>query len=125
MDGADADRPGPSRERRGPASWLGRLLRRGARSDIACKIATDLMSAPAITVTAIQAAGLVSGLVVIETLFNYPGIGQLLINSAVNHDIPVLEAATLLIGLIIMMANLFADISYGLIDPRTQHEAAR
>lgn len=79
--------------------------------------------APTITVTAIQAAGLVSGLVVIETLFNYPGIGQLLLNSAVDHDIPVLEAATLLIGLIIMTANLLADISYGLTDPRTRHGA--
>lgn len=79
---------------------------------------------PTITVTAIQAAGLVSGLVVIETLFNYPGIGQLLLNSAVNHDVPVLEATTLLIGLIIMTANLLADISYGLLDPKIR-EAVR
>ncbi len=79
--------------------------------------------APTITVTAIQAAGLVSGLVVIETLFNYPGIGQLLLNSAVDRDIPVLEATTLLIGLIVMTANLAADVSYGLLDPRTRQGA--
>jgi peptide/nickel transport system permease protein len=75
---------------------------------------------PTITVTAVQAAGLVSGLVVIETLFNYPGIGQLLLNSAVDHDVPVLEAATFLIGLIIMVANLLADISYAFLDPRVR-----
>lgn len=99
------------------------VLKRLPRRRIVVKHVLRNALAPTITVTAIQAAGLVSGLVVIETLFNYPGIGQLLLNSAVDHDIPVLEAATLLIGLIIMTANLLADISYGLIDPRTRHEA--
>lgn len=79
---------------------------------------------PTITVTAIQVAGLVGGLVVVETLFNYPGIGNLLYTSAVGHDVPVVQAATLLIGGIIMAANLVADLSYGFLNPRVRLEAA-
>jgi peptide/nickel transport system permease protein len=73
---------------------------------------------PAITVVAAQVGYLVGGLVVIEDLFNYPGIGKLLLDSAIGHDVPVLETSTLTVGTIIMVGTLLADLSYGLLVPR-------
>jgi peptide/nickel transport system permease protein len=60
----------------------------------------------------------VGGLVVVEKLFNYPGIGQLIFTSATGHDLPVLEAAVLVIAVIYTGANLLADLLYGVLDPR-------
>jgi peptide/nickel transport system permease protein len=73
---------------------------------------------PTITVVAVQFGYLVGGLVVIETLFNYPGIGKLTLDSALGHDIPVLQAAVLVTALVTMLMNLFADVSYALLNPR-------
>jgi peptide/nickel transport system permease protein len=73
---------------------------------------------PTVTVVALQTGFLVGGLVVIETLFNYPGLGKLLLDSAVGHDVIVLEAGAMTTGVIIMALNLFADLSYGLLNPR-------
>jgi peptide/nickel transport system permease protein len=73
---------------------------------------------PTITVVAVQIGWIVGGLVVIETLFNYPGIGVLMLDAAKGHDIPVLEATILLLALIYMLLNLVADLLYGLLNPR-------
>jgi peptide/nickel transport system permease protein len=73
---------------------------------------------PTVTVVALQTGFLVGGLVVIETLFNYPGLGKLLLDSAIGHDVIVLEAGAMTTGVIIMVLNLFADLSYGLLNPR-------
>jgi peptide/nickel transport system permease protein len=73
---------------------------------------------PTITVVAVQFGYLVGGLVVIETLFNYPGIGKLTLDSALGHDVPVLQAAVLVTALVTMLMNLFADLSYALLNPR-------
>lgn len=67
---------------------------------------------PTITVVAVQTGYLMGGLVVIETLFNYPGIGQLIYISATNHDVPVLEASVLLVAAIYVMTNLLADLGH-------------
>lgn len=73
---------------------------------------------PTITVIGTQVGWLVGGLVVIEALFNYPGIGQLLLDSAHSHDVPVLEATVLLVGVIYMVSVLVTDLIYGLLNPR-------
>lgn len=73
---------------------------------------------PTITVVCLQVGYLVGGLVVIETLFNYPGIGKLLLDSATGHDLPVLEATVLLIAMLYMVLNLVADLLYGVLNPR-------
>lgn len=73
---------------------------------------------PTITVVAVQIGYIVGGLTVVETLFNYPGIGLLVVQSAVQHDLPTLEACVLLIALLYMVANLVADILYGVLNPR-------
>ncbi len=73
---------------------------------------------PTVTVVAVQIGYLVGGLAVVETLFNYPGIGKLIIDSATNHDLPTLEACVLVISTLYVVVNLLADLTYGLLDPR-------
>ncbi|HLJ68440.1 MAG TPA: ABC transporter permease [Chloroflexota bacterium] len=75
---------------------------------------------PTITVVFVQAGYLVGGLVVIETLFSYPGIGKLVFDSAQGHDVPMLEATVLLIAIIYMVANLSADVLYAVLNPRVR-----
>jgi peptide/nickel transport system permease protein len=73
---------------------------------------------PTISVVSVQVGYLVGGLVVIETLFNYPGIGKLVLDSAVGHDLPVLEATVLTVALLYMVSNLVADVLYAVLNPR-------
>jgi peptide/nickel transport system permease protein len=73
---------------------------------------------PTITVATVQVGYLVGGLLFIETLFQYPGIGQLMLNSAVNHDLPTLEASVLLIALIYSIANLVGDLVVAMLNTR-------
>ena len=73
---------------------------------------------PTISVVAVQVGYLVGGLVVIETLFSYQGIGKLVFDSAQGHDLPVLTATVLLVAIIYMVSNLTADILYAILNPR-------
>jgi peptide/nickel transport system permease protein len=75
---------------------------------------------PTITVVSVQVGYLVGGLLVVETLFAYPGIGQLTLESATGHDLPTLEACVLMIAIIYCFANLFADLAYGILNPRVR-----
>ena len=73
---------------------------------------------PTVTVIGSQIGWLIGGLVVIEFLFVYPGIGQLMLISAQTHDVPMLEASVLMVAVIYMAANLIADIVVALLNPR-------
>ncbi|MEI6725283.1 MAG: ABC transporter permease [Actinomycetes bacterium] len=73
---------------------------------------------PTVTVIGSQVGWLIGGLVVVETLFVYPGIGQLMVNAAQTHDIPMLEASVLMVAVLYMVANLIADIVVALLSPR-------
>ena len=73
---------------------------------------------PTISVVSVQVGYLFGGLVVTESLFNYPGIGKLLLDSAVGHDLPVLEATVLVIAVLYMLSNLVADSLYAVLNPR-------
>jgi peptide/nickel transport system permease protein len=75
---------------------------------------------PTITVVSAQVGYLVGGLVIVETLFAYPGIGQLILESATGHDLQTLEAGVLMMAVIYCVANLIADIAYGLLNPRVR-----
>jgi peptide/nickel transport system permease protein len=75
---------------------------------------------PTISVVSVQIGYLVGGLVVIETLFNYPGIGKLVLDSAIGHDLPVLEATVLMVAVLYMVSNLVADLLYGILNPRVR-----
>jgi peptide/nickel transport system permease protein len=75
---------------------------------------------PTITVVFVQVGYLVGGLVVIERLFSYPGIGKLVFDSATGHDLPTLEATVLMIAIIYLIANLVADLLYAVLNPRVR-----
>jgi peptide/nickel transport system permease protein len=79
---------------------------------------------PTITVIATQTGYLIGGLVVVEVLFRYHGIGELTYNAATHTDIPMLEACVLTIGVAYMVVTLLADISYSLLNPRIRLRAA-
>jgi peptide/nickel transport system permease protein len=73
---------------------------------------------PTITVIATQTGYLIGGLVVVEKLFVYPGIGTLIITAATDKDFPTLEAGVLFIGIVYLAATLIADILYTVLNPR-------
>jgi peptide/nickel transport system permease protein len=73
---------------------------------------------PTVTVIGSQIGWLIGGLVVIETLFVYPGIGNYMVNAALNHDLPLLEACVLVVAVIYMVSNLIADIVVAFLNPR-------
>lgn len=79
---------------------------------------------PTITVIATQTGYLIGGLVVVETLFVYPGLGSLILNAAKNKDFPMLEAGVLFIGVVYLTATLVADILYTVLNPRVRLERA-
>ncbi len=73
---------------------------------------------PTITVVATQVGYLIGGLLVVEYLFHYQGIGSLTYKAAHDHDFPMLEAAVLTIGVVYLIGTLCADIAYTLLNPR-------
>jgi peptide/nickel transport system permease protein len=84
---------------------------------------------PTIAVVATQAGYLIGGLVIIETMiietiFNYNGIGLTLARAATQKDIPVLQSGVLLIGIVYLVATLIADILYSVLNPRVRLGAA-
>ena len=80
---------------------------------------------PTITVIATQTGYLIGGLVVVETLFRYRGIGSLILTAARGKDFPMLEAGILTVGAIYIAATLIADAVTLLLDPRLQLADAR
>jgi peptide/nickel transport system permease protein len=76
---------------------------------------------PTITVIATQTGYLIGGLVLVEVLFHYNGIGTLIYNAANHKDFPMIEAGVLVIGIVYMVATLAADILYSLLNPRIRY----
>ncbi|RLM72890.1 ABC transporter permease [Halorubrum sp. Atlit-26R] len=74
-----------------------------------------------VTVAAIQVAFIISGSVVVEIVFAYPGIGRLLVDRVGNRDFPVIQAIVLLIGVAVILANFLADVLYAYLDPRIRY----
>ncbi len=73
---------------------------------------------PVITVLGLAFAGLISGAIMTETIFAWPGIGRYEVEASINLDYPAIMGATLLFAVIYMFFNIFVDVSYALIDPR-------
>jgi peptide/nickel transport system permease protein len=73
---------------------------------------------PAITILAIDFGLLIGGVVVIETVFAYPGLGRLLVYAIEHHDLPLLQAGMMVVTAIYALANLAADFSYAALNPR-------
>ena len=79
---------------------------------------------PTIAVVATQGAYLLGGLVVIETLFNYPGMGRLIFTAAAQKDFPLLQSGVLIVGIAVLIATLVADLLYSLLNPRIRYAGA-
>jgi peptide/nickel transport system permease protein len=75
---------------------------------------------PTIAVVATQLGYLVGGLVVVEFIFNYNGLGQLLFRAAQSKDFPLLQSGVLVIGTVYLVATLAADILYSVLNPRVR-----
>lgn len=76
---------------------------------------------PVITIVGLQVGALLGGAVVTETIFAWPGLGQLLINAISQRDFPVVQGATLVIALVFSMINLAVDVAYAWLDPRIHY----
>ena len=78
---------------------------------------------PTLTVMAVNISWLVSGAVVVESVFALPGLGSLLIRSVGYRDYPLIQGLALVFALIVVAVNLIADLSYGLVDRRVMRRA--
>jgi len=76
---------------------------------------------PVITVIGDQAAGLLNGAVVVETIFGFPGIGRLMIDSILQRDFAVVMAAIFVTAVAIFVMNILIDILYAVLDPRIRY----
>lgn len=75
---------------------------------------------PVLTVIGQTFAGLVAGAAVLETIFNIPGVGQLIVNSVQRRDYSVIQGAVLFITVAFVFINLLVDLLYSVIDPRVR-----
>lgn len=73
---------------------------------------------PLITIIGLQMPQIVGGSVIVETIFNIPGIGQLLLTGVTDRDYLVVQAAVLVISMVTIASNLVVDVTYALVDPR-------
>jgi peptide/nickel transport system permease protein len=76
---------------------------------------------PVITILGLQVGMVFAGSVLIETVFNIPGMGRLMAESLFSHDYQIVQAGTLVIAVVIVLTNLIVDISYGWFDPRIRY----
>ena len=76
---------------------------------------------PSLTLMGDEAASLLNGAVVIETLFGWPGVGILLIQAIENRDLPLIEATAITIAIMVVGINLLVDLTYSFIDPRVRY----
>lgn len=76
---------------------------------------------PTITVVMSSIGYLAGGLVVVESLFGYPGLGSLLLYAGLHHDVPLLEACAMIVAVIYMGGNLIADLLYAYLNPQIRY----
>jgi peptide/nickel transport system permease protein len=91
---------------------------RGLRPVIVARYVARNAMLPLFTILAISFGLMFGGAVFIEDVFNYPGLGQLMLSSLTTKDFPVLDGAFLLIIVAVITANILADLTYPLVDPR-------
>ena len=77
---------------------------------------------PVITVLALQFGSLLTGAIITEQIFSWPGLGRLLISSITSRDYPQVQASILVIALTYIMVNFISDLLYGVADPRIKLE---
>jgi peptide/nickel transport system permease protein len=76
---------------------------------------------PIITLVGLSVPGIIGGALLVEVVFNYPGMGLMFWNAATIHDYPVLMGFALVVGVATVLGNLCADILYAVVDPRVRY----
>jgi len=76
---------------------------------------------PVITIIGMVIPGMVTGSVVVETIFSWPGVGNLAMTSIFARDYPVIQAIVIVVSSLIVLSNLLVDMVYALIDPRIRY----
>ena len=76
---------------------------------------------PVITLAGMQLSMIIGGQVLIEMVFNIPGMGRLLVASVNNQDYPYVQGIILLIAAVVVFVNLIVDLTYGWLDPRVRY----
>lgn len=77
---------------------------------------------PVVTIMALQTATLIGGTLITETIFSWPGMGQLLVQAVNLRDMAVVQAATFVIAILVILSNLLADLTYRYLDPRIKYD---
>jgi peptide/nickel transport system permease protein len=77
---------------------------------------------PIITILGLRMPALIGGSVLIETVFNYPGIGSTMVSATKGLDYPLLMGGVLVTGIVVLLSNLIVDLAYGVADPRIRYE---
>jgi peptide/nickel transport system permease protein len=75
---------------------------------------------PVVTATSLYASATVGGTIQVETVFSWPGMGQLIYLSVIRRDYPVMEACFLIFAVVVVLANFASDVAYRLLDPRVR-----
>ncbi|WP_019536321.1 ABC transporter permease [Paenibacillus ginsengihumi] len=76
---------------------------------------------PIVTITGLQLTNLVGGSLVTETVFSWPGMGQLIVQAVSTHDMAIVQAAVFVIALMVIAINLLTDLAYQALDPRIKY----
>ena len=76
---------------------------------------------PVVSLVALQVPILVGGSVIIENIFNLPGLGRLLVDALTIRDYPIVSGVNLVFATVVVAVNLVTDLSYALIDPRVRY----
>ena len=97
------------------------FLKGAKRQRVITRHALPNAAAPIITVIALNLAYLVVGVVVIEAVFVYPGLGQLMVDAVSKRDVPVIQACGLVFATVFVLLNTFADVLVILVNPRLRH----
>jgi peptide/nickel transport system permease protein len=76
---------------------------------------------PIVTITALQAANILRGAVVTETIFAWPGVGKIAVDAVYSRDFPLVQASVMLMGTVFLLANLAVDVLNAALNPRLRH----
>ena len=127
LNGA-ADTPGPTET----AATFAGLIEKLDRYEKALAVSRkEKLAIPAInikgealTITGIQLATVLGGVIVVEVVFAWPGLGRLVYNSVAARDYPVIQGAVLLMAVLFLVINLIVDLLYAVVDPRGEKQFA-
>ncbi|MNI74263.1 Glutathione transport system permease protein GsiC [compost metagenome] len=88
---------------------------------VICKHAFRNGLIPVVTIMSLQFTSLIGGTLITETVFSWPGLGQLLVTAVNTHDMAIVQAAVFIIAIIVIISNLLTDLIYRILDPRIKY----